>query len=427
MIMTKVGNSPIQQFRLSVDNSPLLIIGRGKVPLQWITSLEDWCRHATGKEQSGRMEAAKRVLQKYLAPNNTSLDLSRLDLTALPPGLSHLSNLQELNVSKNLGLRKFPEDLGKCVALRSIDASSCSIDTWPTCLSKLPLLKTLLLDDNPDLRVFPDQIEQCPTLKNLSMEATMPRDWHEPPIRVLPPGEARGRSLARSAPSSHTRADGAVRARSMSPPPAHATAPSVATMIGTDKARQLDMDFGSLQWPFRRGEPALKDWEVDDAGTPLMLKDKDRIFIPDAHGNFEKFPAVDLEKLKSGKKYIWTVGKYDRLIISEEASIENNAKDNTQPQYIGHPTQLGGGRARISGELKFISDKNDPLFEKFVINNASGRYSKFIDRNEGQMENVADLYRKAELDVEIKYKQRDKLQPVAGLVSRAPDPTQVKR
>jgi hypothetical protein len=366
------------------------------------------------------------VLQKYLTPDNTSLDLSRLDLTELPPGLSHLSNLQELNVSKNLGLRKFPEDLGECTALRSIDASSCSIDTWPTCLSKLPLLKTLLLDDNPYLRVFPDQIKQCRTLKNLSMKATMPRDWHEPPIRVLPPGEARGPILVRSTPSSPTRADGAVRARSMSPP-AHATAPSVATLIGTDKVHQLDIDFGSLQWPFRRGEPALKDWEVDDAGKPLMLKDKDRIFIPNAHGNFEKFPAVDLEKLKSGKKYIWTASKLGRLIISEEASIENNAKDNTKPQYVGHPTQLGGGRARISGELKFISDKNDPLFEKFVINNGSGRYSKFIDRNERQMGNVAEIFRKAGLDVEIRYKQRDKLQPVAGLVLQAPDSTQVKR
>ena len=250
----------------------------------------------------------------------------------------------------------------------------------------------------------------------------MPRDWHVPPIRVLPPGEARGRTLVRSTPSSPTRADGAVRARSMSPPPAHATAPSVATMLGTDKARQLDTDFGSLQWPFRRGEPALKDWEVDAAGTPLMLKDKDRIFVPDAHGNFEKFPAVDLEKLKTGgKKYIWTVGKLGRLIISEESSIGNNAKDSTKPQYIGHPTQLGGGRARISGELKFISDPNDPSFGKFQINSASGRYSKFVDRNETQMGNVAELFRQAGLDVEVKYKQRDKLQPVAGLVSQALD------
>src|SRR5689334_14852713 len=109
-----------QPFGLSVDCSPLLIIGRGKAPPQWMASLENWCRNAAGKEQSGRLEAAKRVLQKYLSPDNTPLDLSRLDLTELPPGLSHLSNLQKLNVSKNLGLRKFPEDLGKCIALRSL-------------------------------------------------------------------------------------------------------------------------------------------------------------------------------------------------------------------------------------------------------------------------------------------------------------------
>jgi len=416
---------------LGVDCSPLLIIGRGKAPPQWMALLEDWCRNATRNEQSGRLEAAKRVLQKYLDPNNTSLDLSRLDLTELPPGLSHLSNLQELNVSKNLELRKFPEDLGKCIALRSIDASSCSIDTWPACLSELPSLKTLLLDDNPGLRVFPDQLKQCRALAHLSMEATMPRDYHEPPIRVLPPGESRGRALVRSAPSSPARADGIVRARSMSPSP-HATAPSVATMLGTDKASQLDTDFGSLQWPFRRGEPALKDWELDDAGNPLMLND--RIIVPGEHGNFGNLSALlDLEKLKTGeKRYIWTVGKLGRIFISEERdcekySVKDNGKESTEPHYIGHPAQVGGGRSRISGELKYISDPNDKLFGKFVINNSSGRYSKFVDRNKGQMEKVAAALRNAGLDVEIKYKQRDKLQPVIGLVLQASEPAPFKQ
>jgi len=417
---------------LSVDYSPLLIIGRGKAPPQWMASLESWCRNAAaaGEEQSGRLEAAKRVLQKYISHDNAPLDLSRLDLTELPPGLSHLSNLQELNVSKNLGLRKFPEDFGRCIALRSIDASSCSIDTWPTCLSELPSLKTLLLDDNPGLRVFPEQLKQCRALEHLSMEATMPRDYHEPPIRVLSPGKPQGRALVRSVPSSPARVDDA-RARSRSPSP-HATAPSVATMLGMDKARQLDTDFGSLQWPFRRGEPALKDWELDDAGNPLMLKD--RIFVPDEHGNFGNLPALlDLEKLKTGeKRYIWTVGKLGRLIISEERSSEkhlarNNAKDHTEPQYIGHPAQLGGGRGRISGELKYTSDPNDPLSGKFLINNASGRYSKFVDRNKEKMENVAELFRKAGLDVEIQYKQRDKLQPVIGLVLQASEPAPFKQ
>ena len=197
-------------------------------------------------------------------------------------------------------------------------------------------------------------------------------------------------------------------------------------MLGTDKARQLDTDFGSLQWPFRRGEPALKNWELDDDGTtPLMLKD--RIFVPDEHGNFGNLPALlDLEKLKTGeKKYIWTVGKLGRIIISEEHLVKNKNKNITEPpSYIGHPAQLGGGRARISGELTFINDSNNPLFGKFVINNASGRYSKFVDRNKGELENVAKLFRKAGLDVEIKYKQRDNLQPVIGLVSQAPEPAQ---
>ena len=346
-----------------------------------------------------------------------------MELTSLPPGLFHLSNLQELNVSQNLGLQALPDDLGKCVALRSIDASSCSIREWPACLSELPSLKTLLLDDNPGLRVFPDQIRQCRSLENLSMEATMPRDFNDPPIRFLPPGEARGRAMMRSAPPSPQRPcdNSRTRTRSVSPPP-HATAPSVASMFGFNKAHQFDKEFGSLQWPFRRGEPALKPWEIDAAGTPLMLNE--RIFVPDEKGHYPNLATLlDLEKLKTGERqYIWTISKSGRLVISEEMQANDaNARQGEEPQYIGHPAQLGGGRGRISGELRFRADPNDPSSGKFYINNASGRYSKFKDCNEMQLKRVAALFRKAGLAVEAVYRQRDKLQPVAGLHASAQD------
>ena len=131
---------------------PSLLIGMRTTPPQWIGALEDWCRNAPEKERPNRVQAAKRVLQQYADLQKSSLDLSLLELTALPPGLTHLSNLQELNVSQNPGLQMLPDDLGKCVALRSINASSCSINEWPICLSELPLLKTLLLDDTRPAR-----------------------------------------------------------------------------------------------------------------------------------------------------------------------------------------------------------------------------------------------------------------------------------
>ena len=98
-----------------------------------------------------------------------------------------------------------------------------------------------------------------------------------------------------------------------------------------------------------------------------------------------------------------------------------NTRHGEGPQYIGHPAQLGGGRGRISGELRFRADPNDPSSGKLYINNASGRYSKFKDRNEMQLKRTAELFRKAGLAVETVYRQRDKLQPVAGLQASAQD------
>lgn len=397
---------------------PFLMICAKDAPLQWVDALDIWCRNAPAQERPKRLEVAKRVLQQYADPKNSTLDLSRFELTALPPGLWRLANLQELNVSQNFGLQKLPDDLDKCVALRSINASSCSINEWPTYLSKLPSLETLLLDDNPGLRVSPEQFWQCRRPKNLSMEATRPRDFNDPPIRRLSPGEARGRAIVRSAPSSPKRPNDSFQTRSASPP-VRATAPSVSNLLGFKRAHQLDLDFGTLQWPFRRGEPALKPSELDATGAPLMLSD--RIFVPDEKGHFANLrDLLDLEKLKAGeKKYIWTVSKLGRLIISEEMQADVNLKNGEEPKYIGHPAQVGGGRGRISGELLFKAAPNEPLSGTFYINNASGRFSKFVDRNEGQLQRVAELFRKAGLAVETVYRKRDKLQPVAGLQASA--------
>lgn len=445
--MIKMNEFRAQLSNVCIDSGRPLLIGPKNAPPQWVGALENWCGDAPEKERVYRLEAAKRVLQHYANPQNNILDLSRtsliplppdlsgladreklklgqnlrlqalppdLGLTSLPPGLSHLANLEKLNVSQNLGLQALPDDLGECAKLNCIDASSCSINEWPTWLSRLPLLRTLVLDDNPGLRVSAEQIRECLKLKNLSMEATMPRDFKDPPRRHLPSGEARGRAMVRSASPSPLRSHHNSRTRSASPPP-HATAPSVANMLGANEAYQLDKDFGSLQWPFRRGEPALKPWELDAAEAPLMLND--RIFVPDEKGHFANLATLlDLEKLRTGeKKYIWTISKSGRLIISEERQAnDHNAQHAREPQYIGHPAQVGGGRGRISGELLFQADRNDPLSGKFYINNASGRFSKFADRNEMQLKRVAKLFRKAGLAVETVYRQRDKLQSVYG-------------
>lgn len=410
--MIKTSTFHAQLSNVCVDSDrPLLIIGTRNAPPRWVGALENWCRNAPKQEQSNRVEAAKRVLQQYADPKNSTLDLSRMALTALPPGLSHLANLQELNVSQNPGLQRLPDDLGRCLTLRSIDASSCSISEWPACLSRLPSLETLLLDDNPGLRVFPDQIRRCFALENLRMEATMSRDFNHPSIRPLLSGDdARGRAIVRSAPPSPRQLHDNVQTKSASA--------SLSKLLGFRKAHQLDKDFGSLQWPRDDpGFPSIKPWEFDAAGAPLMLDD--RIFVPDEKGHFVNLAALlDLEKLKTGEKlYMWSVSKLGRLIISEEREISVNTPNGEEQKYIGHPSLVGGGRARISGELWFKADPNNPSSGKFYISNESGRFSTFTDRNESQLIRVAGLFRKAGLAVETAvYKKTGKqLLPVSGL------------
>ncbi len=388
-------------------------------PPRWIAALESWCCHASEKELPNRLEAAKYVLQQYANPQNKTLDLSNMGLTSLSPGLWHLANLQELNVSQNPGLQALPDDLGKCATLRSINASSCSINKWPACLSKLPLLKTLQLNDNPViLRVLPDEIRECHALENLSMRATKPPHFEHPPSRLLAPGEARGRALIRSPSAPPQQSHGNFRTRSASPP-AQASAPSVTTMLGFKRAHKLDKQFGSLQWPRSVPAPSLslpsisiKSWEFDDGGKPLMQGD--RIFVPDEKGHFPNLAALlDLEAIKTGEKqYIWAISKLGRLIIAEEKKIHDNPR-----KTLGHPTLVGGGRARIAGELRWHQvDPKDPSSEGwFYINIASGRYSFYVDRNQVQLQSATALFRKAGLAVKTLSPSEAARHPVSGL------------
>ena len=109
------------------------------------------------------------------------------------------------------------------------------------------------------------------------------------------------------------------------------------------------------------------------------------------------------------------MSKLGRLIIAEEMKISVNTQNGEEQKYIGHPSLAGGGRARISGELRFKADPDNPSSGKFYINNDSGRFSKFADRNEMQLKRVAELFRKAGLAVETVYKSGKRPRPVAGL------------
>ncbi len=62
-------------------------------------------------------------------------------------------------------------------------------------------------------------------------------------------------------------------------------------------------------------------------------------------------------------------------------------------QKLGHPTITGGGKARISGELR------PQLDGSCVMNNASGRYSSYPGRGPTQLNNAAARVRAAGVNV----------------------------
>ena len=186
-------------------------------------------------------------------------------------------------------------------------------------------------------------------------------------------------------------------------------APTLSAIIGEDPARDLDTRFGSLQ-PVRekRVGAGIHPWERDAQGTPLTHGN--RAFIGHAHAAFPRpgdaetnrtalRNAVDLEALKNGsKRYIWAVGKLGRVIIAEEQpispedgrTITGKAAAHAEPKYAGHPMLVGGGPARVSGELHY-----DATRDCLVVLDKSGRYSRYADRQNAQVENVAVALRDA--------------------------------
>ena len=392
------------------------------IPPEWLADLQNWCHKAPEKELPNRLKAATHVLQQCANPQNKTLDFSNMELTSLPPRLWYMDNLQELNVSQNPDLQALPNDLRRCSELRSINASSCSIKEWPECLSQLPLLQTLLLNDNPViLRVLPSQIRECRALVNLGMVATKLEYFEHAQSRLLPLGEARGRALVRSPSGPLRQSHGKVRTRSASPP-AHASTPPITNMLGVKKAYELDKKFGSLQWPYFVPHPSslvpattsIKSWEFDDDGKPLILGD--RIFVPDEKDHFPNLAdLLDLEALKRGeKKYAWTISKSGRLIIAEEKKM-----DNDPLKTLGHPTLVGGGRARIAGELRWNppNPKNPSSEGVFYIVGISGRYSFYRDRKQEQLLGAAELFRQAGLAIKISYSDvgQEKRRLISGL------------
>lgn len=219
-----------------------------------------------------------------------------------------------------------------------------------------------------------------------------------------------------SASRRRSRDDGARHRRSTSHseglPNSALPAPALHDIIGRQRVGELDANFGSLQPPLNLATDGIKDWEREGGtsnGKPLMHPL--RLIIAGSETvNSDLSPEnlgghLDLDGIKSGeKKYMWTVSALGRLFIGEELPAGKDPETGEQ-KYLGHPTLVGGGPARMSGDLRY-----NHATGKFVVSNRSGRYSRYEDRPEAGLQKVADIFSRLGFEVEAetvaKYRSR---------------------
>lgn len=179
-------------------------------------------------------------------------------------------------------------------------------------------------------------------------------------------------------------------------------APALHDIIGRQRVSELDADFGSRQPVLNLATDGIKSWEREGgtwSGQPLMHPQR-FIFPGEAPGMLELTPEnlgdrLDLDGIRRGeKKYMWTVSALGRLLIGEELPAGKDPETGEQ-RYLGHPTLVGGGPSRISGELRY-----NQATGKFVISNRSGRYSRYEDRPGAGLEKVAGMFAQLGLEVE---------------------------
>ena len=83
-------------------------------------------------------------------------------------------------------------------------------------------------------------------------------------------------------------------------------------------------------------------------------------------------------KLRKETPYIWLIDHYGSLILGQEVQA-----DTAKPkEKLGHPNLTGGNQARIAGELYWKSLEVGGNHGTWIINNKSGRYTRWIDQRQ---------------------------------------------
>jgi hypothetical protein len=114
-----------------------------------------------------RVRRAQDEIRNALARSQISLDLSGLDLTALPPEIGRLTALQDLDLSGNR-LPTLPPEIGQLTALRSLNLSGNRLTTLPPEIGRLTALEYLDLFGNR-LTTLPPEIGQLTALQRLDL------------------------------------------------------------------------------------------------------------------------------------------------------------------------------------------------------------------------------------------------------------------
>jgi Leucine-rich repeat (LRR) protein len=96
------------------------------------------------------------------------LDLSGLELRAIPPEISALTRLRQLNLSNNQ-ISSIPDSLSKLSRLKKLDLGGNEISSIPDSLSKLSRLKKLDLAEN-QIIIIPDSLSKLSQLQKLYLD-----------------------------------------------------------------------------------------------------------------------------------------------------------------------------------------------------------------------------------------------------------------
>jgi Leucine-rich repeat (LRR) protein len=113
------------------------------------------------------LDEAERRIREAKRTGQTELDLSGLDLEALPEELGDLANLRILHLYSN-DLRALPESIGKLRALTSLELMDNDLRVLPESIGNLTMLTDLGLRNNR-LTALPESIGNLTALKELDL------------------------------------------------------------------------------------------------------------------------------------------------------------------------------------------------------------------------------------------------------------------